>query len=342
MRGKGINYDTGFINKGTSSRATFDPTVVRREIGIIRDDLHCNLIRVTGGDPERLELAAAIAAELGLEVWFAPFTCDLTPDEMLALLADCAERAERIRQRGAEVVVVTGAELSLLNHGFLPGESIGERMELLGNHQRLRELIGAVPARMNEFLGQVVAVVREWFGGKVTYAAMPFEGVDWAPFDFVSLDLYRSAEVAPHFAGAVRALVAEGKPVAITEIGAATYRGAADSGARGGFIVEWDHDTTMPIRLDGEYARDEGEQATYLREVLATLAAGGVDTAIVFTFAGYNLPHRSNGNPRDDLDLASYGVVKVLEGRHGETYPDLAWEPKAAFAALAEVYRGWV
>jgi hypothetical protein len=38
-------------------------------------------------------------------------------------------------------------------------------------------------------------------------------------------------------------------------------------------------------------------------------------------------------------DLASYGVVKVLEGRMGDTYPDLAWEPKAAFTALADHYR---
>jgi hypothetical protein len=32
-------------------------------------------------------------------------------------------------------------------------------------------------------------------------------------------------------------------------------------------------------------------------------------------------------------------VVKVLEGRTGATYPDMAWEPKAAFRALAENYR---
>ena len=52
---------------------------------------------------------------------------------MLDLLADCAERAERLRQRGAEVVLVTGAELSLMNKGFLPGETIGERIELLAD-----------------------------------------------------------------------------------------------------------------------------------------------------------------------------------------------------------------
>ena len=41
---------------------------------------------------------------------------------------------------------------------------------------------------MNDFLAQAVTVVRERFGGKVTYAAVPFEGVDWTPFDIVSVD----------------------------------------------------------------------------------------------------------------------------------------------------------
>ena len=36
--------------------------------------------------------------------------------------------------------------------------------------------------------------------------------------------------------------------------------------------------------------------------------------------------------------MASWGVVKELEGRTGDTYPDLPWEPKAAFRMLAEYY----
>jgi hypothetical protein len=51
----------------------FDPEVVKRELRVIRDDLHCNTVGVTGGDPERLELAAGFAADLGLEVWFSPY-----------------------------------------------------------------------------------------------------------------------------------------------------------------------------------------------------------------------------------------------------------------------------
>src|SRR5215216_841632 len=287
MRGKGINYDTGFINKGVSSREPFDIEVVKRELQIIRDDLHCNAVRVTGGDPERLEIAASIAVEAGLEVWFSPFTCDLTYEEMLDLLADCAERAERLRRQGAEVVLVTGAEISLLNKGFLPGDTIGDRMELLADLQRLRVLIAEVPARVNDFLGKAVAVVRERFGGRITYASMPFEGVDWTPFDIISLDMYRSVEVADRFAAGMRSLVAQGKPIAITEFGSATYKGAADKGARGGEIIEWDKEAVIPLRLGGDYIRDEDEQATYVRELLEIFTQEGLDSAFVFTFALY-------------------------------------------------------
>src|SRR5438552_823207 len=136
------------------------------------------------------------------------------------------------------------------------------------------------------------------------HAAIPLDGVDWTPFDIVGVDAYRSIEVAGRYREAIGALVARGKPVAITEFGCATYHAAADRGARGGMIVEWDGAT--PPRLDGDYTRDETEQATYLRELLDIFNVVGVDTAFVCTFACYHLPHREA--PRPDLDLASYGV----------------------------------
>lgn len=337
MRVKGISYDTGFLRDGTFSRAQFDPKMVERELRIIRDDLHCNAVRVIGGDPERLELAATCAAELGLAVWFSPYPLELTKAEMLALFADCAERAERIRRRGAEVVLVTGAELSLMNKGFLPGDSLAERLELLLRPEGRQERIREVGANINAVLAEAVALVRERFGGKVTYAAVPLEHVDWEPFDIVSADLYRSSEVTDQFTDGVRALVAQGKPVAITEFGAATYRGAADRGAQGLEIVEYN--AHGPVRLNGEYLRDEAGQAAYVRELLEVFDAEGVDAAFVFLFALYDHVHRPDGDPRDDLDLASYGIVKVFEVGHGHTYPDMPWEPKAAFTALARHYR---
>jgi hypothetical protein len=58
MRAKGITYDTGFVHRGVISRKRFDPEQVERELRIIRDDLHCTAVRVSGGDPGRIELAA--------------------------------------------------------------------------------------------------------------------------------------------------------------------------------------------------------------------------------------------------------------------------------------------
>lgn len=337
MRAKGIAYDTGFVRSGGTSRENFDPEVVRRELAIIRDDLHCTAVHLVGGDPERLELAARCAAELGLEVWFSPYPLELTPAEILSLFTDCAQRAERLRRTGAEVVFVAGVELSIMSQGFLPGATLEERLSLL-----LSEIRGGggslaeMNVRLREFLAEAVAAVRERFGGKVTYACIQFERVDWSLFDFVSVELIRSAEVADQFQEGVRKLVAQGKPVAITGFGTATWRGSGDVAPRSMEIVEYEGDT--PVRLSGDYVRDEEGQAAYLRELLEIFEAEGVDSAFVYLFALYNYPHRAD-DPRRDLDLASLGVVKVLEGRNGETYPDLPWEPKAAFAALAEYYR---
>src|SRR4030095_11512695 len=136
MRGKGINFDTGFFNARTSTREPFDADVVRREMRVIHDDLRCTAVRITGGDPGRLEIAATCAAHAGLEVWFCPFTNDLTQDELLDLLADCAERAERIRRRGATVVMLTGSEVSLFTVGFLPGEKLTDRRPVVADKPR--------------------------------------------------------------------------------------------------------------------------------------------------------------------------------------------------------------
>jgi hypothetical protein len=54
MRAHGISYDTGFINAGVSTHEPFDTEVVKREMHVIHDDLHCAAVRITGGDPDRL------------------------------------------------------------------------------------------------------------------------------------------------------------------------------------------------------------------------------------------------------------------------------------------------
>jgi hypothetical protein len=325
MRARGINYDTGFRPGGRISRERFDREVVRREMRVIAEDLHCTAVRVSGGDAERLAVAARCAAEAGLEVWFAPFPCELTPAETLPLFDVCAGHAEDLRRGGAEVVFVTGCELSLFGAGFLPGENVYDRLEgVMSGAPATRAAFEDAIRRFGAFLTEAAATVRARFGGPVTYASGPWEPVDWSPFDLVAVDAYRDDGNAASYRAALREHFAHGKPVAVTEFGCCAYRGAAGRGSAGWMIVDHDEDTVR-----GEYVRDESEQVRYLRELLEVFEEEGVDAAFWFTFAGYRLPHRPD--PRLDLDLASYGVVRMAED-------GVSWEPKEVFHALAEAY----
>ena len=336
LRGKGINYDTGFFPGGKSSRESFDPDVVRRELQIIADDLHCTAVRISGGVPARLTVAAEHAAAAGLQVWFAPFPCELTTAQLLPYFADCAERAEDLRDRGAEVVLVTGCELSLFAAGFIPGQDAEARIANLSSpNPQLWATLGEVPGRMNAFLAETAATARKHFGGRLTYASGTWEQIDWTPFDIVAVDAYRDAGNAANYRQELHGHFAHGKPVVATEFGCCTYRGAADRGGMGWTIID---NNAEPPRLNGDYQRDEGEQVTYLRELLEIFEQEGVDSAFWFTFASYDLPYRPD--PRYDLDMAAYGVVRVLEQGHGSAYPDMGWEPKESFHALAAAYTG--
>ncbi|MEU7080860.1 hypothetical protein ABZ938_24110 [Streptomyces sp. NPDC046409] len=339
MRTFGITYDTGFTTAGTTTREPFDPTVVRREMQIIRNELGCDAVRITGGNRDRLETAARYAAEAQLEVWYSPFTNGLTTGELLDFLTDSAERAERLRREGAGVVFLTGSEISLFTVGMLPGDTFEERAAVLADPQQLRAALPKLPAQVNAFLGKAVAAVRSRFGGRIGYASLPFEGVDWAPFDIVATDAgYRDAQTADLLADGLRALAAHGKPAAVTEFGCTTYRGAADVGGRGDAVIVWD-DRARPVRFTSPVARDEQEQADYLRELIDALDESAIDAAFVNTFARYDLPHAGADDDRD-FDKASFGVVKVLDGgRTGNAYPSLPWEPKAAFHTLAKYGR---
>jgi len=48
---------------------------------------------------------------------------------------------------------------------------------------------------LNEFLAKANSSVRQVFHGKVTYASLVWEEVDWSLFDFVGVDHYRISRI---------------------------------------------------------------------------------------------------------------------------------------------------
>jgi len=337
MRGKGINYDTGFLPGEHDSRPDFDPAVVAAEMRIIARELGCTAVRVSGSRPERISVAAQAAAAEGLEVWFAPFPPELTTAELIGLFRDCADRAEQVRREGARVVLVMGCEVTLFNPGFLPGTYFYDRMRRLGTPSpRLYASFALMPRRLNAFLAEAAGAVRGRFGGPLTYAAGTWEPVDWSRFDIVSVDAYRDANNAASFRADLRKQFRHGKPVAATEYGCCPYAGAADKGGLGWDIVDYDEDGGGTLR--GEYQRDESEQVRYLQELNQVFTEEGLDLAFWFTFAGYHQP--ASTDPRRDVDLASYGLVSMLPEGPARGYQDLGWRPRLAFEAMAKLKAG--
>jgi hypothetical protein len=192
---------------------------------------------------------------------------------------------------------------------------------------------GAHNAPLNAFLSKANQAVRQHFKGKVSYASAPLETVGWGLFDFVCTDLYRDARTREIFASLLGRFFAYHRPVVITEFGCCTYRGAAGAGGMGWAIL--DNEKTSP-QLKGEYVRDEAEQARELTEVLTIFDGAGVEGAFVMTFINPLFPYRDD--PRYDLDMANYSLVKSYEDRRGTTYPDMTWEPKEAFKAVSDYY----
>jgi hypothetical protein len=90
------------------------------------------------------------------------------------------------------------------------------------------------------------------------------------------------------------------------------------------------------MRLNGDYVRDEPMQARELAETLALLDTAGVDGAFVNEFITAENP--TSDNPRYDLDMNAFGLVKTYRHGTGTTYPDMTWEPKQSFAAVAACY----
>jgi hypothetical protein len=298
---------------------------VRREIEAIADDLHCNGVFLLGHELGRLTEAAALAADKGLHVWFEPRQFDADADATIDFVSVVAEAAEELRADGAAVSLSLGVELTIFMSGLLPGADWSERGAALGTTDP-----ATYNADLNAFLADALAQVRPLFGSDITYSSGPWEQVDWSDFDVVGVDMYRNADNAATFVDDVRALRDHGKPVVITEFGCCTFRGAEDLGGDGFNVVDW---AARPPLVQEGLVRDEQVQARYIDELLDVFEAERLDGAFVYDFIEPGNPY--DPDPRHDLDMAGFGLVKVLPEDDEKAYAATGhFEPKAAFHTL--------
>jgi hypothetical protein len=200
MQHQGVHYDTGTVFRGpgyaiSTRRTALDLSLVRRELEIIRDDLHANAVRVVGSDVGRITVVAEIALGLALEVWFSPSFFEYSPEETTSRLVASAEAVAPLEAaHPGRVVFVAGSELTLLMPGLVAGNSVTKRLQdlkgdwaLLGN------------GKLSAYLAALAPRLRAVFDGPLTYASLPFEQVDWGPFDYVGVDHYREARTKDRY-----------------------------------------------------------------------------------------------------------------------------------------------
>jgi len=258
--------------------------------------------------------------------------------------------------------LVVGGELTLFMQGIVEGRNVMERVtKLMANYKRQENQTGPVnlsdrisrlrEAEHNKILGsylqKAVASVRQLFRGKITYASLLWESVDWSLFDYVSVDHYRAQRIKDQYVELLKHAFDFGKPVVVTEFGMPTYQGAEIHGAGlGGNIINstslYFH--SFPVlgrfvrpKIIGNHVRDEGLQARELLDQLTVLDKAGVYGAFVSSFVSQITPY--DENPKYDLDMGSMSLVKTYSrGRQGATYPDMNWEPKESFRVVADFY----
>ena len=124
MKGKGVNFDVGIeFHQGYMSRPMFATSIMQRELEIIQQDLHCNAIRISGTDIDRLVIVSEEALEQGLEVWLSPHLHDNNQQETLEYTVKCASTAEKLRQQWPQLIYILGCELTWFMQGILPGNN---------------------------------------------------------------------------------------------------------------------------------------------------------------------------------------------------------------------------
>lgn len=232
MKIRGVCYDAGAY-LWMNWRPRFVLEEVGREMQIIKEDLHCNAVRITARDHGRLKSSSEAALEAGLDVWYSPTLWDRGPEETLRHLERGAAIAESLRERwpDRDVVFVSGGELTLFMQGIVAGKSLSSRMSGPGLMEAVKS--GAHNASLNGFLRRAKEGIRAAFRGKVSYASLVWEGVDWSLFDYVGVDHYRTEGMGERYLEMLKPSFSNGKPVVVTEVGFATTRSGIGGKGKG-------------------------------------------------------------------------------------------------------------
>jgi hypothetical protein len=331
LRYRGVGYDTGWGSGPEDlTKVLWSTAIVQDEMRAIDEQLRCSTVQVFGTDIGRLVEASTEALERGLHVWIQPRLVDRPQKEILDHLARTARQAEALRRRHRAVSLVVGCEYLLFTPGLVPGGDVLERIDNMSSGKLDWR---AVQRRFAAFLRRAARVARANFDGKITYAAAVGEEVDWRLFDYVGVDYYSFHRKRSGHLEELRKLRKWKRPIVVCEFGTSAFEGAQKMEGMSWSVVDY----SKPVpEIPRRIVRDEQVQADYIVDVLGAFEAAGVHSACVYVFIQTDCPW--SPNPRHDIDMAGFGLVKVIRDDYFNPASPYRWEPKQAFHALAKAY----
>ena len=153
----------------------------------IHNDLGCNAIIIMAGADSEDDLieCARMASQKGFfdRVYVQPRYWQYSMDETVERLARFAPRVRALREASEAIHFMVGHEFSLETSGMIPGDTWSDRVEYTVKHPDWGDRVWATFPRMFK---DIIAVCKENYGYKISYAAIP-----WAEIEALSLNHIR-------------------------------------------------------------------------------------------------------------------------------------------------------
>lgn len=297
---KGITYETGikWSDKWPSSSrmqlVKLTPDQIDRELEIIRDELGCNAIRITGDNNTELLKVTQMASNRFKEILISPRYIDADMGTTISKLCGLAKNVETLRRRSnSTIIFVIGNESTYETRGVMSDlptfyERLDEFMQLSSEaYQKKKEQWDKT---LNDFLKRGISELRRVYGGKVTYSAAPQEGINWNElgFDVIGLNEYLSYDwqTEEQYIERIKSSKSIGKPVYNTEWGSCTFKDALMYGGIG-----W--------KYGADKTYDQEAQADAIERQLEIFNTIGIDGCFLYSFI----------ETKTD-DATSYGIMK--------------------------------
>ena len=317
MKFKGITYNAGIDYNQRGDGKNMDTQEFLYDLKYIKK-MNCNSIRLYGSHNKKLLTYTKLALQNGFIVWASPRYIGKSKDETIKLLLDFSDKLEKLRS-GNNIFLIIGNEFAIDMDGLVPGDT---QMQRARNYKKTSSEV------LNNIFSEFVPKIRNVFGGKMTYAALITEDIDYSLFDYIGLNYYWHWKNMFNYSSRLKNLSKKyHKKIIITEFGTCCYKFASCLNGAAYYPIQELRLHEKPI-LKWLVMRNEMEQIRCIKRCFKAFKKANVEGAFIFDYAEkWKIYVPETG----DMDLASFGVMRC--------YPDGKIKQKLAFEYIKQLYQ---